>query len=121
MSNAKIYGLMVLIICIFSFPALAGDFDGSKPLICAVMDVVECQPGGKCQPCREQGENHQHQQGQGKRERDVVLAKRRACNPPATNLGPTNNTAGRGFPKTGAAFVTHSWPSGGFLWFIAHS
>jgi hypothetical protein len=49
MSNAKIYGLMGLIICIFSFPALAGDFDGSKELICAVMDLVECQPGGKCQ------------------------------------------------------------------------
>ena len=49
MNNAKIYGLMGLIICIFSFPALAGDFDGSKELICAVIDLVECQPGGKCQ------------------------------------------------------------------------
>ena len=49
MRNAKIYGLMVMIICVFSFPAAAGDFDGSKPLICAVMDIVECQPGGKCQ------------------------------------------------------------------------
>ena len=41
MRNAKIYGLMVIIICLFSFPAVAGDFDGSKPLICAVMDLVE--------------------------------------------------------------------------------
>ena len=49
MRNAKIYGLMVMIICMFSFPAVAGDFDGSKPLICAVIDLVECQPGGKCQ------------------------------------------------------------------------
>jgi hypothetical protein len=49
MRNAKIYGLMVMIICMFSFPAVAGDFDGSKELICAVMDLVECQPGGKCQ------------------------------------------------------------------------
>ena len=49
MRNAKIYGLMVMIICKFSFPAVAGDFDGSKELICAVMDLVECQPGGKCQ------------------------------------------------------------------------
>jgi hypothetical protein len=49
MNQVKIFGLMVLIICIFSFPAVAGDFDGSNPLICAVMDVVECQPGGKCQ------------------------------------------------------------------------
>jgi len=49
MNQVKIFGLMVMIICIFSFPAVAGDFDGSKPLICAVMDLVECQPGGKCQ------------------------------------------------------------------------
>ena len=49
MNKMKIFGLMVTIICIFSFPAVAGDFDGSKELICAVMDVVECQPGGKCQ------------------------------------------------------------------------
>jgi hypothetical protein len=49
MRNAKIYGLMVMIICMFSFPAVAGDFDGSKELICAVMDLVECQSGGKCQ------------------------------------------------------------------------
>ena len=40
---------MVTIISLFSFPAVAGDFDGSKTLICAVMDLVECQPGGKCQ------------------------------------------------------------------------
>ena len=49
MRNTKIYGFMVMIICIFPFTASAGDFDGSKPLICAVMDLVECQPGGKCQ------------------------------------------------------------------------
>jgi hypothetical protein len=49
MNQLKIIGLMVTIICIFSFPVVAGDFDGSNPLICAVMDVVECQPGGKCQ------------------------------------------------------------------------
>ena len=30
-------------------PALAGDFDGSKPLICAAVDVTECFAGGKCQ------------------------------------------------------------------------
>ena len=49
MNQIKIIGLMLMTICIFSFPAMAGDFDGSKPLICAVMDLVECQPGGKCQ------------------------------------------------------------------------
>ncbi len=30
-------------------PAVAGDFDGSKPLICAAVDVTECFAGGKCQ------------------------------------------------------------------------
>ena len=49
MWNAKIYGLILMMICMFSFPAFAGDFDGSKPMICAVMDIIECQPGGKCQ------------------------------------------------------------------------
>ena len=49
MNQVKIFGLMVSIICMFSFPALAADFDGSKPLICAVMNLVECQPGGRCQ------------------------------------------------------------------------
>jgi len=49
MNQVKIIGLAVLITCMFSFPAAAGDFDGSKTLICAMMDVVECQPGGKCQ------------------------------------------------------------------------
>jgi hypothetical protein len=40
---------MVTIICMFTVPALAGSFDGSKDLLCAVMDLVECLPGGKCQ------------------------------------------------------------------------
>jgi len=49
MGQLKIFGIMVAIICLFSFPAVAGDFDGSKELICAVMDLTECGPGGKCQ------------------------------------------------------------------------
>jgi hypothetical protein len=32
-----------------STSAMAGNFDGSKELICAVMDLTECGPGGKCQ------------------------------------------------------------------------
>ena len=32
-----------------SVSAGAGDFDGSKALICSLMDIVECGPGGKCQ------------------------------------------------------------------------
>lgn len=49
MNQLKIIGLIVTIICILSFPVVASDFDGSNPLICAVIDVMECQPGGKCQ------------------------------------------------------------------------
>ena len=49
MNQVKIFGIMVTIICMFSLPAVAGDFDGSKPLLCAVMDIVECGPGGNCQ------------------------------------------------------------------------
>ena len=29
--------------------AVAGDFDGSKPLLCAVINIVECGSDGKCQ------------------------------------------------------------------------
>jgi 6-phosphogluconate dehydrogenase len=49
MNKMKILGLTTALVVLTAFPALAGDFDGSKPLICAVMDLVECQPGGKCQ------------------------------------------------------------------------
>lgn len=49
MTNIKIYGLIVMIICMFSLPAMAADFDGSKPMLCAVIDIVECGSGGKCQ------------------------------------------------------------------------
>ena len=27
---------------------LAGDFDGSKPLLCAVIETIECTPDGEC-------------------------------------------------------------------------
>ena len=40
---------MVTIICMFSVPAVAGNFDGSKELLCAVMNIVECLPAGQCQ------------------------------------------------------------------------
>ena len=48
MKIAKLFGVMVMIACMFSAPAVAGNFDGSKELLCAVMNIVECQPGGKC-------------------------------------------------------------------------
>jgi len=49
MNKMKILGLTTVLVGLIAFPAVAGDFDGSKPLICAVMDLIECQPGGKCQ------------------------------------------------------------------------
>ena len=42
-------GLITAFVFLTALPVAAGDFDGSKELICAVMDLVECQPGGKCQ------------------------------------------------------------------------
>ena len=29
-------------------PAFAGDFDGSKPMICAALVAIACQPNGEC-------------------------------------------------------------------------
>ena len=49
MNKMKILGLTMTLAGLITFPAIAADFDGSKELICAVMDLVECQPGGKCQ------------------------------------------------------------------------
>ena len=49
MNKIKICGLIVISVGMIFTSALAGDFDGSKELICSIMDVVECGPGGKCQ------------------------------------------------------------------------
>ena len=48
MRIAKIFGIMMTIICMFSAPVAAGNFDGSKELLCAVMNITECEPGGQC-------------------------------------------------------------------------
>ncbi len=43
---------MVLgLLCIFMMTqtAVAEDFDGSKPLLCSVIETFECGPGGECQ------------------------------------------------------------------------
>jgi hypothetical protein len=48
MNKMNIYGLIVIFLWMMSVPAGAGNFDGSKELICSVMDIVECQPGAKC-------------------------------------------------------------------------
>ena len=42
-------GLLVGLSLLVAPAAMAGDFDGSKAMICAAVDVIECFPGGKCQ------------------------------------------------------------------------
>ena len=49
MNKNNICSAMILCIFMITAPASAGDFDGSKPLMCAVIDIVECGSGGKCQ------------------------------------------------------------------------
>ena len=48
MNKMKICGLIILSVWLIPVSVGAGDFDGSKELICSAMDVVECMPGGKC-------------------------------------------------------------------------
>ena len=49
MNKMKICGLITIFIGMMSISTMAGNFDGSKELICSIMDIVECAPGGKCQ------------------------------------------------------------------------
>jgi hypothetical protein len=48
-SQFKIVIMIFLGLLIGPLTVVAGDFDGSKPLICAVIDVVECGPGANCE------------------------------------------------------------------------
>lgn len=47
MNKMMILGLLLGLV-LLAVPAMAGNFDGSKALVCAAMDVVECVPGGEC-------------------------------------------------------------------------
>ena len=49
MKKFNICTATIISIFMITIPAFAGDFDGSKPLLCAVIDIVECGSGGKCQ------------------------------------------------------------------------
>ena len=42
------FSVMGLFCLVTTSPVLAGVFDGSKPLYCALMDTVQCVPGGEC-------------------------------------------------------------------------
>ena len=41
-------GIILLFLCFIPLGAQAGDFDGSKELICACMRIIECGPDGEC-------------------------------------------------------------------------
>ncbi|MGD9034627.1 MAG: hypothetical protein PVH02_18305 [Desulfobacteraceae bacterium] len=47
----KVKLLLVTLIIIFCLPSqvLAGDFDGSKPLLCAIIEIYDCGAEGECE------------------------------------------------------------------------
>jgi hypothetical protein len=49
MNYMKKLALIVFFVCTGSMVAFAGEFDGSRPLLCATVDLMECLPGGNCQ------------------------------------------------------------------------
>jgi hypothetical protein len=48
-SQFNIVMIIVLGVLIWPLTAAAGDFDGSTPLVCAVIDAVECGPRANCE------------------------------------------------------------------------
>jgi len=48
MINMKMSILALAIVCAAAIPVSAGDFDGSKPLLCSVISITECTPDGGC-------------------------------------------------------------------------
>jgi len=48
MSKIKIFCIAISAILIFPVLTIAQDFDGSKPLICAIVEINECAPGADC-------------------------------------------------------------------------
>ena len=48
MKRFRVFAFMLLFIAGIPLAALAGDFDGSKPLLCASMKVFECTAGEGC-------------------------------------------------------------------------
>ena len=49
MDIVRVTGIALLCIAIIPLSVMAGDFDGSKPLHCTLVDTIECLPGGNCQ------------------------------------------------------------------------
>lgn len=50
MNNIKFMGLAFLCLILTPLSSSAGQFDGSVPLLCAVIQVVECDADGECYP-----------------------------------------------------------------------
>jgi hypothetical protein len=50
MNKIKFMGLAFLCLILTPLSSSAGQFDGSVPLLCAVIQVVECNVGGECYP-----------------------------------------------------------------------
>ena len=48
MSRLRLTVCALLCILVVPFLAIAGDFDGSKPLLFVAIDVIECVPNGEC-------------------------------------------------------------------------
>ena len=48
-SKPMLMSVAVLCTVLIPLSVTAGEFDGSKPLYCALMDAVQCFPGGECQ------------------------------------------------------------------------
>ena len=49
MNIMKKLALIVFFVSAGSMIAFAGDFDGSRPILCSTVDLIECEPGGNCQ------------------------------------------------------------------------
>jgi hypothetical protein len=52
--NQKLLGILtgvglLFFLCVSAQPALAADFDGSKPLVCAMITAFECGPDSGCE------------------------------------------------------------------------
>ena len=52
--NEKMLGILtgtglLFLLCVVAQPALAADFDGSKPLVCAMIQAFECGPDTGCE------------------------------------------------------------------------
>ncbi len=55
--NKLIGVILITFICMTPFSVIAGDFDGSKPLICVLEDSMECTAGNGCQEVNEEDIN----------------------------------------------------------------